>query len=83
VVVNNQPPFNSRLKFNDCLGGLFRHGQKAAFEAICVTLQYAMDLGEPIFDVVHHADIHKRQQQQPKIETNVSKEVPQTCRKMP
>jgi hypothetical protein len=40
-------------QFNDYLGGLFRHGvakHKAAFEAVCVTLQYAMDLGEPIFD---------------------------------
>ena len=56
--------FNSRLKFYDCLGGLFRHGvakHKAAFEAVCVTLQYAMDLGEPIFNVVHHDG--KRQQQ--------------------
>ena len=47
-----------------CLGGLFRHGvakHKAAFEAVCVTLQYAMDLGEPIFDGVHHDG--KRQQQ--------------------
>jgi hypothetical protein len=61
-----QPPFNSRLKFYDCLGGLFRHGvakHKAAFEAVCVTLQYAMDLGEPIFDVVHHHHDGKRQQQ--------------------
>jgi hypothetical protein len=61
-----QEQFNSRLKFYDCLGGLFRHGvakHKAAFEAVCVTLQYAMDLGEPIFDVVHHDG--KQQQQQP------------------
>jgi hypothetical protein len=58
-----QELFNSRLKFYDCLGGLFRHGvakHKAAFEAVCVTLQYAMDLGEPSFDVVHDG---KRQQQ--------------------
>jgi hypothetical protein len=44
-------------------GGLFRHGvakHKAAFEAVCVTLQYAMDLREPIFGVVHH--VGKRQQ---------------------
>jgi hypothetical protein len=31
------------------------------FEAVCSTLQHAMDLGEPIFDVVHHDG--KRQQQ--------------------
>lgn len=52
-----QEQFNSRLKFYNSLGGLFRHGvdkHKHAFEAICVTLQYAMDLGEPVFDVVHH-----------------------------
>jgi hypothetical protein len=59
--------FNSRLKFYDCLGGLFRHGadkHKYAFEAICVTLQYAMDLGEPIFDVVHHDGMLQQQHQQ-------------------
>jgi hypothetical protein len=58
-----QEQFNSRLQFYDCLGGLFRHGvakYKAAFEAVCITLQYAMDLGEPIFDVHHDG---KRQQQ--------------------
>jgi DDE superfamily endonuclease len=62
-----QEQFNSRLKFYDCLGGLFRHGvdkHKHAFEAVCVTLQYAMDLGEPIFDVIHHDGMQQQQQQQ-------------------
>jgi hypothetical protein len=71
-----QEKFNSRLKFYDFLGGLFRQGvakHKAAFEAVCVTLQYAMDLGEPIFDVVHHG----KRQQQWQIETNASKEAAQ------
>jgi hypothetical protein len=65
---SRQEQFNIRLKFYDCLGGLFQHGadkHKYAFEAVCVTLQYAMDLGEPIFDVVHH-DGTKRLQQQDK-----------------
>jgi hypothetical protein len=47
-----QAQFNSQLKFYDCLGGLFQHGankHKYAFEAVCITLQYAMDLGEPWF----------------------------------
>lgn len=49
--------FNSRLKFYSCLSGLFRHGElkhKHAFEAVCVTVQYEMDNGAPIFDAVHH-----------------------------
>jgi hypothetical protein len=66
-----QEQFNSRLKFfYDCLGGLFRHGDdthKYAFEAIFVSLQYAMDLGEPIFDVVHHdAAAGQVEEQKPK-----------------
>jgi hypothetical protein len=37
-----QEQFNSRLKFYDYLGGLFRHvanKHKYVFEAVCVTLQ--------------------------------------------
>jgi hypothetical protein len=43
---------------------------QVCLEAVCVTLQYAMDLGEPIFDVVHHYGMRKQpaaqQQQQDK-----------------
>lgn len=49
--------FNSRLKFYSCLSQLFRHGMDKhgeAFTAICVTVQYEMDNGAPIFDAVHH-----------------------------
>ena len=49
--------FNSRLKFYSCLSQVFRHGvekHKHAFEAVCVTVQYEMDNGAPIFDAVHH-----------------------------
>jgi hypothetical protein len=61
-------PDISQLKFYDCLGGLFPHGvnkHKHTFEAVCVTLQYAMDLGKPIFDVIHQQqqDKNKRQKQ--------------------
>jgi hypothetical protein len=45
---SRQEQFNSRLKFYDCLGGLFRHGvdkHKYTFEAVCVTLQYPVRHG--------------------------------------
>jgi hypothetical protein len=61
---SQQEQFNSRLKFYDCLGGLFCHGvdkHKHTFEAVCVTLQYTMDLGEPIFDVIHHDGMQQQQ----------------------
>ena len=49
--------FNSRLKFYSCLSQLFRHGMDKhgeAFTAICVTVQYEMDNGAPIYNAVHH-----------------------------
>jgi hypothetical protein len=48
---------------------LFPHGvnkHKHTFEAVCVTLQYAMDLGKPIFDVIHLQQQQQQQQQQNK-----------------
>jgi hypothetical protein len=56
---SQQEQFNSWLKCYDCLGVLFCHGvnkHKHAFEPVCVTLQYAMDLGDPIFDVILHEE---------------------------
>ena len=49
--------FNGKLKKYTCLAQLFRHGMDKhgeAFRAICVTVQYEMDNGSPIFDAVHH-----------------------------
>lgn len=49
--------FNKLLKCYDCLSNIFRHGiekHKIAFEAICITCQYVMDNGDPIYDAVHH-----------------------------
>ena len=46
--------FNSRLKCYQILSNRFRHSRahhQAVFEAICVTAQYTMDNGSPIFDV--------------------------------
>ena len=44
--------FNARLKFFSCLRCQWHHGFKKhglAFEAVCVTVQYQMDNGSPIF----------------------------------
>jgi hypothetical protein len=53
--------FNGKLKKYGCLNQTFRHvicenneKHKLAFEAVCVTCQYEMDNGLPIFDAVHH-----------------------------
>jgi hypothetical protein len=35
---------------------------KHAFEAVCVTLQYTMDMGEPIIDVIRHDGMQQQQQ---------------------
>jgi hypothetical protein len=69
-------------QFNDYLGGLFRHGvakHKAAFEAVCVTLQYAMDLGEPIFAVVHHDGNRQQQKLNRSKRLKEAAQMPQTC----
>lgn len=49
-----QETFNGRLKTFACLKQIFRHSidkHKLAFEAVCVTVQYQMDNGAPLFDV--------------------------------
>jgi hypothetical protein len=46
--------FNGRIKFFNCLSDTFRHStdiHKFAFEAVCVTVQYQMDNGSPIYAV--------------------------------
>ena len=52
-----QESFNKRLKDYSCLANVFRHGMHKhghAFRAICVTVQYAMENGSPIYDAVHN-----------------------------
>jgi hypothetical protein len=49
-----QETFNARLKTFQCLRNLFRHGMakhKMAVEAICVTLQYQMEMGSELYDI--------------------------------
>ena len=51
--------FNGRLKHYACLDQTFRHGMKKhklAFEAVCVTVQYKLENGSPLFDAVRHGD---------------------------
>lgn len=46
--------FNGRIKNFACLKQEFRHGLKKhelVFVAVCVIVQYQMDLGQPLFDV--------------------------------
>jgi DDE superfamily endonuclease len=45
---------NGRLKTFSCLKHVFhhnRHSHKKVFEAICVIVQYQMEIGSPLFDV--------------------------------
>lgn len=45
--------FNGRLKNFRILDERFRHGvnkHQVAFEAVCVIVQYQMELGSPLFD---------------------------------
>jgi hypothetical protein len=54
--------FNGRLKHFHILAERFRHGKdkfktvivkhKAVFEGLCVVVQYKMENGSPMFDVV-------------------------------
>ena len=49
-----QEIFNGHLKFFSILSNAFRHSidqHKLALEAVCVTVQYQMDCGSPMFDV--------------------------------
>jgi hypothetical protein len=49
-----QETLNARLKSYNILNERFRHGlkwHKAAFEAVCVIVQYEMENGHPLFDV--------------------------------
>jgi hypothetical protein len=49
-----QETFNGRLKFFASLSQTFRHGidkHKLVLEAVCVTVQYHMDNGKPVFSV--------------------------------
>ena len=46
--------FNGRLKFFGCLNQTFHHSwekHQLVFEAVCVTIQYQMENGSPIFDI--------------------------------
>jgi hypothetical protein len=46
--------FNGRIKHFASLRDTFRHGEekhRLAFEAICVTVQYQMENGKPLYDV--------------------------------
>jgi DDE superfamily endonuclease len=46
--------FNSRIKNFKCLSNRFKHSIKlhqAAFEAVCVIVQYQIENGNPLFDV--------------------------------
>ena len=46
--------FNGRLKNYEILQHTFRHGEKKhklVFEALCVTVQYQMENGSPVFEV--------------------------------
>ena len=66
--------FNGKLKTYAGLAHLFRHGMDkhgAAFRAICVTVQYEMDNGYPIYDAVHH-DVDGRQRRSTKWTTGSS-----------
>lgn len=48
-----QESFNARIKMFSCLRDRFRHKeivkQQWCFEAVCVIVQYQMELGEPVF----------------------------------
>jgi len=49
-----QEAFHSRLKRFECLKTKFRHSaqhHKACCEAVCVIIQYEIELGAPLFDV--------------------------------
>jgi phage terminase large subunit GpA-like protein len=49
-----QESFNSHLKTFEIINGRFRHGiekHKVVFEAVCVILQYQLELTSPLFDV--------------------------------
>ena len=49
-----QEAFHSRIKRFRCIKDAFRHGEEEhqnCFEAICVLLQYEMELVSPMFDV--------------------------------
>ncbi|KAI2492569.1 hypothetical protein MHU86_21990 [Fragilaria crotonensis] len=46
--------FNARIKTFACLDQRFRHGMdkhKVCFEAVCVIVQYQLELGSPLFDI--------------------------------
>jgi len=52
--MNRHETCNSRLKKFRILDNRFRHTiaqHKTVFEAICVIVQYQMELGEPLFDI--------------------------------
>ena len=46
--------FNCKMKKYQSMDGVWRHGKdkhRMAFYAICVTLQYQMENGSPLFDM--------------------------------
>jgi hypothetical protein len=47
--------FNGRTKVFDCLSGRFRHSTdrfKNCFEAVCVIVQYQIEIDDPMFDII-------------------------------
>jgi hypothetical protein len=47
--------FNGRIKTFDCLTGRFRHNRskfEACVESVCVILQYDIELGNPLFEIL-------------------------------
>ena len=51
---SRQESFNSRVKAFNCTAVSFRHGQElhaAAFESVCILLQYDMESGHGLFEV--------------------------------